>query len=99
MPEGIHHLYVYYSVAPSSAAAATAAVAHVLAQVRAATGITGRIRRRADDPWLWMEIYEDIGDRAAFAEALDRVRAATALSSCLAPGKTFHTECFRDFDT
>lgn len=98
MPEGVRHYYVYYAVAPESAAVAKAAVADLLAQVRALTGVAGHLRRRADDPGLWMEIYEGVTDRSDFAEALQRLRAATALPGCLSPGKTFHTECFRDFD-
>lgn len=97
MREGFCHFYVYYSVAPQSVVIATAAVASLLAQVRSATGIAGRVRRRADDPWLWMEVYEDIADRSGFAATLERLRAATALPACLPPGKAFHTECFQDF--
>lgn len=98
MAEGVCHLYVYYAIAPQSGGTAGPAAADLLARVRAATGIAGTLRRRMDDPWLWMEIYEDVPDRSGFCEILDRLRAATALPACLAPGKTFHTECFRDFD-
>jgi hypothetical protein len=98
MPDGPWHVYVYYSVAPQLGDGAAAAAALLLAQVKAATGLAGRIRHRADDPWLWMEIYEGVTDRAGFTDTLARLRAATALPACLAPGKTFHTECFQDFD-
>ena len=35
-------------------------------------GISGRWMRRRDDPTTYMEVYEDVGDAAAFEEVLER---------------------------
>lgn len=39
--------------------------------LQARTGVVGRFLRRADDPWTWMEIYENVADVPAFDTALE----------------------------
>jgi len=67
--EGATHFYVWYTVtaAPEDAVAAVAAL---LAAVEDATGIAGRVLARRDDAATWMEIYENVGDAAAFDRTL-----------------------------
>lgn len=97
MSEGACHFYVYYAIDPDRGDLAASAVDALFARTQAATGIAGRLRRRADDPALWMEIYEGVDDRDRFAAALTRLRESTPLAACLASGQTFHVECFQDF--
>ena len=69
MTAGPTHFYVWYTVA-ADRAAALAAVSGLLAAVEDATGIAGRVLARRDDPATWMEIYENVGDAAAFERTL-----------------------------
>ena len=40
--------------------------------VERACGVRGRWMRRRDDPATYMEVYEDVGDQAAFEALLER---------------------------
>jgi hypothetical protein len=62
------HVYVYYRIAASDHAAAADAVRRLLVAVAKGTGVTGRCMRRQDDPETWMEVYEAVGDAAAFCD-------------------------------
>ncbi len=62
-----------------------------------ATGISGRILRRRDDPTTWMEIYEHVPDAASFEEKLRKLADAHALAGWLAPGSTRRQEIFQSF--
>ena len=63
------HYYVWYRV-PGDAGAARAAINGVMADVARATGVTGRLCQRRDDPTTWMEVYEHVHDVHAFDGAL-----------------------------
>ncbi len=90
------HFYVYYAVDPAAAAAARERLAPFLAAMREATGTPGRLLHRADEPLLWMEVFENVADREAFVSALERLSGTHALADLLAPGRTRHVECFED---
>jgi uncharacterized protein DUF4936 len=66
---GATHFYVWYTVT-SERAAAVRAVAALIAAVEDATGIAGRVLARRDDASTWMEVYENVGEPAAFERAL-----------------------------
>jgi hypothetical protein len=63
------HFYVYYRVAADTPDA-RAAIAALVADVEATTGISGRLLARCDDPSTWMEVYEPVPDASAFGRAL-----------------------------
>lgn len=88
------HIYVYYRVAPGARENATAAVASVLTQVNATTGVPGRLLRREDDPGTWMEVYESVGDTAEFCAALARISAEAGLDAIVGGGDARHIERF-----
>lgn len=90
------HFYIYYAVDPAAATTARDRVATFLAAVHEVTGIAGRLLRRADEPLLWMEIFENVADREAFSATLERLAAAHGLGEVLAPGRSRHVECFQD---
>ena len=54
------------------------ALYNLQARLRGQTGVAGRFLRKADDPWTWMEIYENVMDPLAFDEALAQASTATA---------------------
>ncbi len=70
MTQGATHFYVWYTVV-SGHGDAVRAVAALIAAVEEATGVAGRVLARRDDPSTWMEIYENVGNAAAFARALE----------------------------
>jgi hypothetical protein len=75
---------VYYRVADPGSASARACAAAIIEDVRAATGVRGRLLRRSEDPGTWMEIYEDVPDPAEFERALTCAAEARGLGGHLA---------------
>ncbi len=86
-------MYVYYRVAAADEDAATDGVRRLLEAVTRATGVKGRAMRRQDDPGTWMEVYEAVGDTAAFCEKLAGIAAAEGLGT-LAMDGVRHVERF-----
>jgi hypothetical protein len=86
--------YIYYRVDPARVAEAARRVQRLIAEVGAATGVRGRVLRKRGEPLLWMEIYENVGDDAAFERALSEAAAATAFQDVLLAGSRRHVECF-----
>jgi len=66
---GATHFYVWYTVT-AERELAMRAVADLIAAVEDDTGIAGRVLARRDDASTWMEIYENVGDAAAFERTL-----------------------------
>jgi hypothetical protein len=78
--------YIYYRVAAQRVDEAAHAVRRVLEHVEAHTGIAGRRLCRRDDPLMWMEVYESVGDAAGFERALAQAVDASGLGACLDAG-------------
>jgi len=66
---GATHFYVWYTVT-AERELAVRAVADLIAAVEDDTGVAGRVLARRDDASTWMEIYENVGDAAAFERTL-----------------------------
>jgi len=75
--------YIYYRVAAQRADEAAHAVRRLLQQVEQRTGVAGRRLCRRDDPLVWMEIYENVADGAAFERVLSQAVEASGLVACL----------------
>ena len=86
--------YIYYRVAAEQAPAARRAIGGVLSSVEQRTGVMGRLLRRRDEPLMWMEVYDDVGDPRTFEETLASVLADHDFSSFLAPGSDRRIERF-----
>jgi hypothetical protein len=86
--------YVYYRVSEPDSAAARACAEAVVADVRDATGVAGRLLRRCDDPGTWMEIYENVPAAAAFERILARAAESRGLGRHLAAGAARVVERF-----
>lgn len=90
-------VYIYYRIDPAQAPLAAARTDALLDAMAAHCATPPRRLRRCDDAWTWMEVYEGIADKAAFAAALD---AAVETHG----GLTFiqgerHLECFSEADS
>jgi hypothetical protein len=62
--------------------------------IRASTGITGRLARKRDEPQTWMEIYERVADGDAFNRSLQAGVTRHGLNTVLEIGTTRKTEIF-----
>lgn len=87
--------FIYYHVRNDCTVELTAALVSMQAALHAATGIAGRFRRRLDDPWTWMEIYEGVADAHRFEVELGAHAQRHGLHAFLAPGAVRHMERFR----
>lgn len=87
--------YVYYQVRPGQERELMAALSAMQAALADATGISGRFRRRVDDPLTWMEVYEGVGDPRLFEVELGVQALRHGLHDFLAGGTPRHLERFR----
>lgn len=88
-------VYIYYRVPVSAAAELRRRIVAVQASLAQSTESVGRLLSKADEPLLWMEVYEGIVDRLAFAAALEQAMAAQRVAD-LIPAATRKTEIFAD---
>ena len=88
--------YIYYRVDPPQTTTAKRRIAQLLDSIKATTGVVGRLLKKRGEPNLWMEVYENITEIAAFerelADAVDKLKATELLQS----GTGRHVECFED---
>ena len=87
------HYFIWYRV-PGDAGLARVAVNAALADVARATGVTGRLCQRSDDPSTWMEIYEHVHDVHAFDAALAAAVIRHDVAAHIPDGR--HVERFID---
>lgn len=88
------HYFIYYPVRIGMEADLARGLYNLQAEIQASTGIPGRFLRKADDPWTWMEIYENVLDAPAFDAALEQAIERHGLMRFLEDGGRRHTERF-----
>ena len=88
------HFYIYYPVRMGMEADLSRALYNFQSDLQTRTGVVGRILRKADDPWTWMEIYEDVTDGDAFVLALEEAVERHALNRFVDDGGSRHVERF-----
>lgn len=86
--------YIYYRVDPGQADACEQKIKELLATVKDATGVAGRMLKKRGEPLLWMEIYENVSDAETFELALAHAAAKLGVLSFLQPDSGRHVECF-----
>lgn len=87
--------YIYYRVRPGQQGELMAALSAMQAALAEATGVSGRFRRRVDDPLTWMEVYEGVADPREFEVELGLQALHHGLHEFLAAGTPRHLERFR----
>ena len=90
----LSHYYIYYPVRIGLEADLARRLHNLQADVGEQTGIAGRSRRKADDPWTWMEISENVVDVPAFDAALEQAIARHGVLRFIDEGASRHTERF-----
>ena len=88
------HYYIYYPVRIGFEADLAKTICNMQADILAQTGVGGRFLRKADDPWTWMEIYENVTDTAGFDAALAQGIDRHGLARFVDDGGRRHTERF-----
>ncbi|WP_153162947.1 DUF4936 family protein [Zoogloea sp. 1C4] len=88
------HYYIYYPVRMGLEADLTRTLYNLQDELRGQTGVAGRFLRKADDPWTWMEIYENVTDSAAFDDALAQGLDRHGIARFIDDGGRRHTERF-----
>ena len=88
------HYYIYYPVRIGLEADLARVLYNAQSDLQARTGVVGRFLRRADDPWTWMEIYENVTDVPAFDAALEEAIERHGLLRFVDEGGRRHTERF-----
>jgi quinol monooxygenase YgiN len=86
--------YIYYRVDPDRIDACEKRIKELLAAVRKATGVAGRLMRKRGEPNLWMEVYENVTDSAKFEWELADAAERLKVQEFLQDGTTRHAECF-----
>jgi hypothetical protein len=71
--------YIYYKLTAEQARELRPAVDSLFAKIKAQCGIQGRWMRRRDDPATYMEVYEGVGDEAAFEALLESESAGMGI--------------------
>lgn len=90
----LSHYYIYYPVR-IGLEADLARVLHLLqADIHRETGVSGRFLRKADDPWTWMEIYENVGDPVEFERNLQQAVERQGVARFIADDGRRHIERF-----
>lgn len=88
--------YVYYRVNRARSAEAEKDVLKLLAAVKQATGIAGRLLKKRSEPELWMEVYEKVRDDATFESELAAAVARLGIEDYLQTGASRRVECFEN---
>lgn len=94
MREARASYFIYYRVAVGRLAAALPLIAAVQNDVRAVTGVRGRIYSKDDGSNTWMEVYEGVSDCARFEKSLEASIAGTGFMSLLDAGSQRRVERF-----
>jgi hypothetical protein len=85
--------YVYYRVTPENAAKCEARALELIAAIREATTVAGRLLKKRSEPLLWMEVYDNVRDDAKFELELEQAVTRLKISECLQEGGR-RLECF-----
>ena len=64
--------YVYYKIESARLEALRALVQALFHEIEKQTGVRGKWMHRRDDPFTYMEVYEDVKDEKAFEALLER---------------------------
>lgn len=86
--------YIYYRVDPARAGAGETRIRELVAAVRQATGIEGRLMKKRGEPNLWMEVYENVTDTVRFERELAEAVGRLKIQELLLPGTPRHVEVF-----
>ena len=90
----ISHYYIYYPVRIGMEADLAHTLYNLQEDLSHTSGVRGRFLRKADDPWTWMEIYENVTDSAAFDDALAQGLDRHGIARFIDDGGRRHTERF-----
>jgi hypothetical protein len=68
----LNHYYIYYRVSENNELDAEQAVRSMQARLACRSGVAGQLLKKRDDPFLWMEVYEQVQDPVRFEHLLQQ---------------------------
>jgi uncharacterized protein with von Willebrand factor type A (vWA) domain len=86
--------YIYYRVDVAQSADAVRIVAQMQSEIELTLGIACSLLHRADEPQVWMEVYDRVHDRGRFEAALADLVERHEFVALLAPGSSRTVERF-----
>lgn len=87
--------YVYYRVDPDKAEECESKIRQLLEAMKEATGVAGRLMKKRGEPFLWMEVYENVDDEARFEWELADAAGRLKIQDYLQHNTSRHVECFK----
>lgn len=87
--------YIYYRVATDRVPEASTAARDIIEWISQRTGIDGQLMTKVGEPLLWMEVYEEIADEAAFLEAMQACVELSDIGRWLDGDGRRHSEIFQ----
>lgn len=90
----LSHYYIYYPVRIGTEADLARVLYLLQDDLRRETGVAGRFLRKADDPWMWMEIYEGVRAVEAFEHSLAQAVERYGVARFIADDGRRHVERF-----
>jgi|GEM_PF-861899 len=86
--------YIYFRVAAQQETVMEHRIRAMQAALFQTTGVRGSLRKKRDEPLLWMEIYEHVENAENFENALAAAVEKFKLAECLQTNTTRKIECF-----
>ena len=86
--------FVYYRVSETHTDNASIAAQRITELMRERAGVSARLMQKVDEPLLWMEVYEVVGDTGDFLSALNACTKQAGLEHYLQLDSARHVEMF-----
>jgi hypothetical protein len=88
--------FIQYKLAPNVLDDYIPVIIAMQAEVLRCAGVRGRIKRSADNPDVWLELYEGVHQRMLFEAELEEAVERFGIRAFLAEGTTRRTALFAD---
>jgi hypothetical protein len=88
--------FIQYKITPGAEAKFIPVMVAMQSEVLRLTGVRGRIKQSADQPEVWLEMYEGVHQRMLFEAGLQEAEERFGIAQYLAPGSARRTALFTE---